>query len=58
MHIAAIGEGFLVGLPDAVDDGGMAGITGRAVVELTREVDDLHEGSFPGSIGLAVIPVN
>jgi hypothetical protein len=46
MHIAAIGEGFLVGLPDAVDDGGMARITRGAVIELTGEVDDLHEGSF------------
>jgi hypothetical protein len=46
MHIAAIGEGFLVGLPDAVDDGGMARITRGAVIELTAEVDDLHEGSF------------
>jgi len=34
---------FLVGLPDAVDDGRMAWIARGTVVEFTAEIDDLHD---------------
>jgi hypothetical protein len=43
MHVAAIGKGFLVSLPDAVNDRRMARIAGGAVIEFTAEVDNLHE---------------
>jgi hypothetical protein len=33
-----------VALPQAVDDGRMAGITRSAVVKLSAEVNDLHDG--------------
>jgi hypothetical protein len=42
VHLAGFGEGFLVGLPDAVDDWGMARIGRSALIELTTEIDDLH----------------
>src|SRR3982074_2650122 len=45
MSVAGFGDRFLVGLPDAVDDGRMARIARGAVVELTAEIDDLHDGS-------------
>lgn len=45
VHIARLGEGFLVGLPDAMHDGRMARIAWRAVIELSAEVDDLHAES-------------
>jgi hypothetical protein len=40
--MAGFGERFLVGLPDAVDDGRMARIARGAMVKLTTEIDDLH----------------
>jgi hypothetical protein len=45
VYVAGFGERFLVGLPDAVDNGRMARIARGAVVELTTEIDDLHDGS-------------
>ncbi|ANW00514.1 hypothetical protein LMTR13_10420 [Bradyrhizobium icense] len=42
VHIARFGEGFFVGLPDAMHDGRVARIAWRAVIELSAEVDDLH----------------
>ena len=48
VHVAAVGKRLFVGLPDAVNDRGMPRIGRGAVVELTAEVDDLHERSFPG----------
>src|SRR6202043_3515598 len=43
VHVAGFGERVFVGLPDAVDDGRMARIARGAVVELTAEIDDLHD---------------
>ena len=43
VHLAGFGERFLVGLPDAVDDGRMARIARGTVVEFTAEIDDLHD---------------
>src|SRR6266851_4070385 len=43
VHVAGFGERVFVGLPDAVDDGGMARIARGAVVELTAEIHDLHD---------------
>jgi hypothetical protein len=31
-------------LPDAVDDGRLAGIARRAVIELAAQIDDSHDG--------------
>jgi hypothetical protein len=42
MYIAGLGKGFLVGLPDAVYDGRVAGVAWGAVIEFSAEIDDLH----------------
>src|SRR5206468_3128345 len=52
VDVAAVGKGFLVALPDPVDDRRMAGIAWRAMVKLAAEVDDFQRSaprvSFPG----------
>jgi len=42
INVFGIGERFLVSLPHAVHDGGMAGVARRAVIQLTAEIDDFH----------------
>src|SRR3954447_19446385 len=48
--MAGLDKGFLVGLPDAVDHGRMAGVGRRTMIKLTAEVDDLHEGFLSQAI--------
>ena len=43
VDIAGVGKGILVVLPDAMDDGRMAGIGRSAMMEFAAEVDDFHE---------------
>ena len=49
VHIAGLGKGFLVGLPDAMHDRRMAGIAWGAVIEVAAEIDDLHGKPFEGT---------
>src|SRR5262245_20838133 len=57
-HAAGVHEGFLVGLPDAMHDRRVAGIGGRAVIELAAEIDDLQRVSpFWSSCSAALVRV-
>src|ERR1700755_126019 len=46
--IVRVRQRVLVVLPHAVDDGRVAGIARRAMIELAAEVDDFHEACLLG----------
>jgi hypothetical protein len=54
VHIAGIGERILMALPDAMDQGRVAGIGRGAVVELAAEVDDFSSRGGPVQEGLVL----